>query len=194
MRISLTGLVLFVAVTASAGGQAVRATVAPTSRLWIEGTSNVHDWKCNAATIDAKIDIDEAGLAAASTKLVRKASIRIPVADLKCGNGKMDDNLRKALSAGTHPDITYTLSTVEAQPGESKDEFILHTVGALVIMGTEKSVTMDLIATRLADGTIKATGTMPVTMTAYGVKPPKAMFGTIKTGDKVKVLVELVVK
>lgn len=192
MRIPLSGLILIVAAV-GAGAQSTRASVGPASKLWIEGTSNIHDWKCEASTFEAIIDIDAAGITAAPSRLVKKVSVKIPVKDLKCGKGKMDDNLRKALNANVHPDIKYTLSSIQVTPGEAKDAFIFSAVGVLFVAGTENSVTMDIAATRLADGTIKATGTLPVKMTAYGVKPPKAMFGTIKTGDEVKVRFDLVV-
>lgn len=192
MRIPLSGLIL-IAAAIGAGAQSTRASVGPASKLWIEGTSNIHDWKCEASTFEAIIDIDAAGLTAAPSKLVKKVSVKIPVKDLSCGKGKMDENLRKALNSDAHPDIKYTLSSIQVTPGEAKDAFILNAVGVLLINGTENSVTMDITAARLPDGTIKATGTLPVKMTAYGVKPPKAMLGTIKTGDEVKIRFDLVV-
>ena len=71
--------------------------------------------------------------------------------------------------------------------------FTIRAAGTLKIAGAENPVTMDVVATRLPDGTIKAVGTVPIKMTAFGVKPPSAMFGTIKTGDEVKVKFELTV-
>ncbi len=50
---------------------------------------------------------------------------------------------------------------------------------------------MDVVATRLPDGTVKATGMVPIKMTDYGIKPPTAIFGRLKTGDEVKVNFEL---
>lgn len=193
MRIPLTGLALIVAAAVGAGAQTTRAAVAPASKLWIEGTSNVHDWKCEAAPFDATIEVDAAGLTAAPARLVKSVAVKVPVRNLKCGHGKMDENVRKALKADKNPEISYILSTVEALPGQGKDDFILRTVGTLTLAGAENKINMDVNATRLADGTIKATGTVPVKMTAFAVKPPTAMLGAIKCGDEVKVRFELVV-
>ena len=193
MRIPLTGLALIVVAAAGAGAQTTRAAVAPASKLWIEGTSNVHDWKCEAAPFDANIEIDAAGLTAAPAKLVKGVSLKLATKNLKCGHGKMDENVQKALKADKNPEISYTLSTVEALPGQGKDDFILRTVGTLTLAGAESKINMDVNATRLADGTIKATGTVPVKMTAFAVKPPTAMLGAIKCGDEVKVKFELMV-
>jgi polyisoprenoid-binding protein YceI len=187
------GLALVVA-AATAGAQATtRIPVASTSKLWIEGTSNVHNWKCDATTFDAAIDIDgvAAQFTATAPKMLKKVSVKVPVKSLKCGHDKMNDNLYKALKADDNGEITYVMASLEALPAETKDDFTVRTVGTLKIAGAENQVTMDVLATRLADGTLKAIGTVPVKMTAFGVKPPTAMFGAIKAGDEVQVKFEL---
>ena len=193
MRIPLAGLVLAVAAAMNANAQTARATLAPASKVWIEGTSNVHDWKSEATQIDAEIELDAAGLAAAPGKMLKQVRVTIPVKALKSGHGKMDENLQKALKADKNPDIVYKLTSVEAIEGETKDAFTLRAAGTLSVAGVENAVTMDIAATRLADGTVKATGTVPLKMTAFAVKPPTAMLGTIRCGDEVKVKFEMVV-
>ncbi len=186
------GLAL-IAATSVAGAQATtRIAVAPTSKLWIEGTSNVHDWKCTATSVDAAIDIDALAtqLATASPKMLKKISVKVPVKAIKCGHDKMDDNLQKALKVEQAAEISYSLATFEVVPGEGKDDFTLRTVGKLNLAGKESDVTMDIDATRLPDGSIKAVGTVPLKMTTYGVKPPTALFGAIKAADDVKVKFE----
>jgi len=43
----------------------------------------------------------------------------------------------------------------------------------------------------MPDGTVIAKGSVPIKMTDYGIKPPTALFGRLKTGDDVKVNFEL---
>lgn len=193
MRIPLIGIALIAGAAMNANAQAARATLAPASKVWIEGTSNVHDWKAEATKIDAVIEIDPAGLSAPAGQLVRKVSLTIPVSGLKSGHGKMDENMQKALKADKNPEIRYTLNSVEALEGGTKDAFTLRAVGTLALAGAENAITLDIVAARQADGTIKATGTVPVKMTAFQVKPPTAMLGAIKCGDEVKVKFDLVV-
>ena len=188
------GLAMVVAAVSVAGAQApARVALSPASRIWIEGTSNVHDWKAEAAKIDAQIEIDETGLTAPPAKLVRSVTLTIPVKELKSGKGGMDGNIQKALKADKNPDIVYKLTTIEALPSDNKDAFTLKASGTLSLAGAESPVTTDIAVTRLADGTLKATGTVPVKMTAFAVKPPTAMLGAIKCGDDVKVKFDLVV-
>jgi hypothetical protein len=57
----LTSLALtaLFAIAGSASAQSVRLAVAPESKLWIEGGSNLHGWSCKASSIDAMIDVDD---------------------------------------------------------------------------------------------------------------------------------------
>ena len=189
MRIPLIGIALVAGAAMTANAQS-RATLGAASKLWIEGTSNVHDWKAEASVINAEIELDPT---AAAGKLVKSVNVVIPVKSLKSGHDKMDDNMRKALKAEQNPEIRYNLSSIEAVPGESKEAFTLKASGTLSIAGAQNAITMEIAATRLADGTIKGTGVVPVKMTAFGIKPPTAMLGAIRCGDEVKVKFDLVV-
>jgi polyisoprenoid-binding protein YceI len=197
IAVALTTL-LALATTAAAQTPAgtARVAVAPESKLWIDGTSNLHSWSCKAEKLEANIDFDAAAvaqLAAAPPKALRKVDVKVPVKSLKCGHGAMDNNLYKALNADATPDIAYIMASFEAAPGEAKDTFTLKTVGTLTIAGKENKLTMDVTATRMPDGTLKAVGMVPIKMTDYGITPPTAIFGRLKTGDEVKVNFELTV-
>lgn len=194
-KTSFAGVALITLAAAAAGAQeTARVAVSPESKLWIEGTSNLHGWSCKATTLDAAVELDAAAVAQVTTappKALKKVQVKVPVKSIKCGHGGMDDNLYKALKADETPDISYIMATFEAAPGEAKDSFTLHTVGTLTIAGKENKVAMDVVATRLSDGTVKATGMVPIKMTDFGIKPPTAIFGRLKTGDEVKVNFEL---
>ncbi len=174
---------------AAGAAQTARVPVSADSKLWIEGTSNLHGWSCKAEKFDAAIELDAAAvadLATATPKVLKRVEVKVPVKALKCGHGGMDDNLYKALKADETPEISYILATFDAAAGEG-DGFTLKTNGTLAIAGKENKLTMDVVAMRLPDGTVKATGMVPIKMTDFGIKPPTAMFGTLRTGDEVKV-------
>jgi len=179
-------------IAGSASAQSVRLAVAPESKLWIEGGSNLHGWSCKASSIDATIDVDEAFLKSTSPTLLKKVEVKVPVRNLKCGHGGMDNNLYKALKANDSPEISYILGTFDVIPGAS-DSFTVKSVGTLKIAGAEKTVNMDVTASKLADGSIRADGELPLLMTDFGVKPPTAMLGTLRTDNKVTVKFSLLV-
>lgn len=191
----VTGLALgaLFATTGALQAQSVRLVAAPESKLLVEGGSNLHDWHCQANAIDAQIEADEAILKSAPAPAnLKKVSVKVPVRSIKCGSGKMEDNLYKALKADDAPQISYILGTFDVQPGAG-DSYTLKTVGSLSIAGTEKSVNMDVTTKRLPDGTLRAEGELPLLMTDFGVKPPTALLGTLRTNNEVKVKFELVV-
>lgn len=200
MKSTIRFATVALALMASAAGaqstaNTARVNVGSDSKLWIDGTSNLHDWNCKADKIDAVIDMDAAAAAkmdVAAPKAVKKVEVRIPVKSLHCNHGGMDGNVYKALKADEAPEISYILATLEAVPGEN-DSITLKTVGTLTIAGKENKVSMDVETTRLPDGTLKAKGLLPVKMTDYGIQPPTAIFGRLKTGDEVKVGFELTV-
>src|SRR5689334_23274956 len=76
-QIVLTSLI-FVAITGSLlpaqslrrsglGVMPLRLSVRPDSRLWLEGSSNVRDWRCDATSLDASIDLDDAAYEGAAS-------------------------------------------------------------------------------------------------------------------------------
>ena len=185
-------LTALLTIAGSASAQSIRLAVAPESKLWIEGGSNLHDWSCKASSIDATIEVDEAFLKSTSPTLLKKVQVKVPVRNLKCGHGGMDNNLYKALKADDVADISYILGTFDVIPSAA-DSFTVKSVGTLQIAGAEKTVNMDITASKLTDGSIRANGELPLLMTDFGVKPPTAMFGTLRTDNKVTVKFSLLV-
>jgi polyisoprenoid-binding protein YceI len=195
LTLSTLALLALIATAARAQGTA-RIPVAPESKIWIDGTSNLHDWSCKATNLEADVELDAAAaaqVAAAVPKALKKVDVKIPVKSLHCNHGGMDGNVYKALKAEDEPEISYIMATFEATPAEAKDTFTLKTVGTLTVAGKQNKIEMDVVATRLADGTVTAKGVVPIKMTDYGIKPPTALFGRLKTGDEVKVNFELTI-
>jgi polyisoprenoid-binding protein YceI len=195
MKKLVTGLALTALFGAGsvATAQSVRLAVGPESKLWIEGGSNLHDWSCMASAIDAQVEADEAILKTTPVPaLLKKVSVKVPVRNLKCGNGRMDDNLYKALKADDAPQISYILGTFEVVP-DSGSSYTLKTVGSLTIAGTERTVDMNVVTKRLDDGSLRADGELALKMTDFGVKPPTALLGTLRTHDDVTVKFQLLV-
>ena len=93
---------------------------------------------------------------------------------------------QNALKSKANPDIRYEMATAELTK-TTGDSFIVRTTGKFTIAGASRPVTMDVTATRVSDNRYMLTGEAPITMSDYGIKPPTAMLGTIKTGPAVKV-------
>jgi polyisoprenoid-binding protein YceI len=95
----------------------------------------------------------------------------------------MNSNLRKA--TGTAP-IVYALTS--ATMGAARNgTFPINVRGQLTMHGTTRSVPITAQAKSLGGKRFQVTGSVPVTMSQYGIDPPRAMMGTMRTGDQTTV-------
>ncbi len=190
-------LFAFSATTLSAQpGDTVHVDVRAGSRVWIEGSSNVHDWTCRARTFQARVDLAPGASPSPSSTLadiVQRVVVTVQVRDLECGNRKMERDLYHALKADDPSSPATILAVMTAIPGVSKQPATLETAGTLGVAGVERAVHVDIAMERLADGTVKARGSLPLLMTDFGVTPPTGLFGLIKSRNEVVVKFELII-
>lgn len=173
------------ACTAAAASAQTRLASQPGTKVTVDGNSNVHGWSCSTDSVELTVTADAAPAKARPT--FERAHVRISVAALECGENTMNKNLRKALLADANPAIVFKSTAIEAAAGADADHFKVIAAGTLNIAGTEKPVSMEITTTRLANGTLKATGTVPLLMSDFGIKPPTALLGTLRTKDQITV-------
>ena len=164
------------------------------SRLWVEGTSNVRGFSCTAKGIDAEIPAQAGAVSAliAGEKAVDGVVVRIPAGQIDCGNGTMNDHMYKAIKAKANPTIELRVTSYEMKRGGDGITGTLD--GTLTIGGTTRQVTIPAIGKSTEAGTLQVTGTYPVKMTEYGLKPPTLMLGTMKVDELVRVNFNLLLK
>jgi hypothetical protein len=80
----------------------------PSSRLWVEGTSNVRDFICTAGSLTVNVESNgDAGLArrvAAGEKAITAVDVNVPAHSLDCANNKkMTEHMLKAIKADENP-------------------------------------------------------------------------------------------
>lgn len=187
-------LALTAALTASIGVQVTAQTkmsLQPDSKVTLAGSSNVHDWSCSSAAFQATIELDSNYRTRPLTdlpKLITKVVVNIPVTSLKCGHGKMDDNMYKALRAEEFPEIRFELSTYEmTKELTTQDSFAARAVGELSVAGKTNRVEIPITALRKAGGSMRGEGTLKMLMTDFGIKPPIALLGTLRTKNEIEV-------
>src|ERR1051325_2157948 len=72
--------------TTTAAQETARVSVAPESKLWIDGTSNLHGWTCRAEKLEASVDLDKAvaaQLSVAPPKSLKRVEVKGPGKSLK---------------------------------------------------------------------------------------------------------------
>ena len=138
------------------------------TEILVEGTSNIHDWDM---TSDKAV-----GTVLSENGAISKISIEIPVKSLKSGKSGMDKNAYKALNEDDYPTIKFNSTDVNSSK----------ITGNLIINGKSKKISIP-VKTKKSGQKIEITGKYKVNMTNYGVEPPTALMGTIKTGEEVTV-------
>lgn len=178
---------------------AIASTDAPlalsSAKVTIDGTTNLHPYSASTATVRvtrAHVSPVPAGAEfwdnALKPGVVDVFEIAIPAASLSSPKEGVDKNMHKALKTEQYPDITFRLVRFEAKdnvPGTRR------AVGVLTIAGAEREVALD-ITTKRTGGTLSVHGSLDLLMTDYGITPPKAMLGMLKTDPKVTVTFDTV--
>lgn len=181
-----TAVLAFLA-TAPAPARAQAPLSINKATVTIAGTSNVHDYTASTSTVRVVKAQVTAGTTGSGfwSAVVRPGTLEafevaIPVKTLHSTRDGLDSNMHKALNLKAHPEIVYRLKGLEAKSGG------LRALGTLKIAGVEKDVAFDLTATE-AEGGLVVKGAIDLLMTDFGIAPPKAMLGMLKTDPKVTV-------
>jgi polyisoprenoid-binding protein YceI len=187
------------AITIYVAGGALGAAQTPlaidSARITISGTSNIHAYTASTTTVRVTralvagaLDGPDVWTTALKPGVVEAIEIAIPAETLTSPKGELDKNMYKALQVKEHPDIVFRPLRFEPRAGEAG---AVRGVGVLKIAGVEREVALD-ITTERKDATLTVRGQLKLLMTDYGIKPPTAMLGMLKTDPKVTVTFETV--
>ena len=192
---TLTCAVIFALAAMFPGRAAAQDASSPltlaSAKVALAGTSNIHEF--TAATTEVRVTrvalasgVSGPGLLAAvlNPGAVEAFEIAIRTASLSSPKEGIDKNMHKALKAAEFKDITFRLLRLEAKPG-------LRAIGMLKIAGVEREIAIDL-KTSSTPAALTITGEVPLLMTDYGIAPPKAMLGMLKTDPKITVTFDVV--
>jgi hypothetical protein len=174
-----------------ANGSIVRFYALPGSKVRIEGTSSLHPWEVNGSIIGGSVD--QWGPAWAD---VRKAAARIPIRTLKSYQKAMDEVLQATMEMSRFPNIDYELIKLEWKSTPKMDQIEYEATGSLTIHGITVTNTMPVTFVNVDNlAKLKISGTTPLKMTDFGIKPVDVNLGIghITTGDDVTVSFEWLV-
>ena len=191
-RLSVASVVTAFLVAGSASAQDSPVVVS-SAKVTLSGTSSVLDWSAatdQARTRSVKVTKDLPGgdyfwVGVIQPGAVESFEVVVPVADLKSDRENFSADMHAALKADTHPNIVFTLTRMEKRPGGAK------AIGMLDVAGVQREITLDLF-TSLRDGKLLVKGTLDLLMTDFGITPPVAMMGLLKTDPKVTIRFETV--
>lgn len=176
-------LIILLAYSVLAAGMALHISVwsINKSSIKIEGTSSLHDWEMKVGSVQSvqQIEIN------ANELLIHFVDLNIPVKSITSDNSIMDSKTFDALKGKQYPLIKFTSaqSKLALEKGAFKGEII----GMLEIAGKKRQVEIPISGVIKSNSMLEVKGDYRIDMTQYGVDPPTAMFGTLKTGKEVLV-------
>jgi len=165
------------------------------AKVTIEGTSNVHDWTATSTTVRvarAQIATNAKGDgfwdAIVKPGVIESFEVVIPVATLTSPRSGLDKNMYKALKSDQHKEITFRLKALT--PKAAAGAFTA--AGVLRVAGVERDVTLDITLGRSGQHLI-VRGSTDLLMTDFGIDPPRALLGTVRSSPHVTITFETVV-
>ena len=179
-----------------AAGTIATGTHAPlavtSARVTLDGTSNIHPF--TASTTSVRVIAMDVGGTPPGDLLdyvlqpggLTAFEVAIATTSLSSPRDGVDKNMHKALKASEFADIRFKLGAIT--PGVAG---AYRAVGRLTIAGVEKEVTLNVQARRNSSA-LTVTAATDLLMTDYGITPPKALMGMLKTDPKVQIRIELV--
>lgn len=188
-RISVSTTMLFV-LTATTSFTLTNGNISTKFRssnldLSISGTSSLHDWEMKSKQGKCEV-VFELGENDKITS-VSGLNFSLDATTIKSEYTMMDNNTYKALKTKTNKNISFVLASGTVIQSDASS-YLVKVTGNLTIAG--KTQKIDLAATAKYNGADKSftiNGSKKLKMTDYGVDPPTAMFGTIKTGNDITI-------
>lgn len=179
MRTTLITLIVGL-LAISASGQTYELTKFDMS---VSGTSTLHDWTSEVTKVygEAEVAWSDGQLAS-----IDKLALRIPAEGIVSTKGRiMDNKTYDALKSEEHPNIRFQLQQANVQFAQGN--YDIQATGWLTVAGERKSIRLTAKAQPIAGGALTFTGAYTLKMTDYGMEPPTALMGSIKTGDEVTI-------
>lgn len=187
------------------------------SRIWLDCSTNVHLFTCHAKQFDGwgshtlagssgdpGAGTAHTGSGATNTAMQTtlrpydiEVYVRIPVEKLDTGNPVQNKDLRNALDARRHPEITYRLydgEFGERRADEEAEWYVYHTRGELRISGEAVPIEMPVHARRMDENRIRIKGSKTLNMNDFDVEPPVVFMGLVRVHEEIIVNFDLLVE
>jgi hypothetical protein len=156
------------------------------SKLVIKGTSSVHNWEINVSEFNC-----DASLLNNENQVVKISDVNFVclVKNVKSDNKTMNNKTFEALKGDKFPQIKFisseslTASTVGAASNVK---------GKITIAGKTNDAILQIQVVAENQNQINVKGETRLKMSDYGIDPPVAMMGVLKTGNEVVITYDFV--
>jgi polyisoprenoid-binding protein YceI len=159
----------------------------PGSTAVVKGTSNLHDWDMELKNFTSSFQLSQEGM---KVKSISDMKFSCKVKDIRSESSIMDKKAWDALRNDKQPEITFTGASISGLAAEN-GKFSGTANGKLSIAGQSHDVSIPFRGSFSDERTVNIDATADLTMSSFGISPPTAIMGTLKTGDKVSVTLKI---
>lgn len=172
----------------------VYASTVHAGSVVVNGTSTLHNWSIKTTHLVGSVSafLPPATAVAKTSASLNAINLTISVDTLKSTEGGgMDSNVYGALHHRKNPLITYALvkAVLKKKPGIGHAAYTFATSGKLTVAGKTRTVKLLVIARPATSGRLVISTHVKLKMTDFGISPPTAMLGFIKSGNTVSIKV-----
>ena len=151
------------------------------SSIEVSGTSNLHDWEMNVNDFRGSLSLEKQE----DDINILRLFFRAKTESIESDKNLMNKKAKEALKAEEHSNITFRFSRIKNINKSAND--ISGTIeGSLTIAGKTNTINLSFSG-EFSNNQLHVEDTYILNMKDYNVEPPKAMMGSIKTDEKVKV-------
>ena len=150
-------------------------------KVGITGTSTLHDWTVTCSSVEnvpASLNFEAPGT-------IEEFGFKVLVDSMDGGRGSsMNTKIYEAFQSSANPYVEFQQNQPATLEKAEAGTYAITSKGTLSMAGSEKPVTVKCTGS-IENGLLTISGTNEILMSEYGMTPPSAMFGQIKTNDKV---------
>lgn len=170
----------------TAYSQSTYQLVSAQSSIKITGTSNLHDWEMNLKKMEASF---QASSEQSLIKSIQGVNFKCRSTDLLSESSIMNDKAHDALKAKPYPEISFSNTIVEKWTIQNDKGKGLIT-GDLRLAGKTRRISIPFEGS-ITNNSLQVNGTCKLLMSDFGISPPSAMLGALKTGNEVTIAFKL---
>lgn len=150
------------------------------SSIKIIGNSTIHEWTSVVEEYDISGQVKEGSIS--------DLKVAVSTPGIKSGKGIMDNKTYTALRADDYPTIHLTAPNLNV--AESK----IQGTGTLTVADQSRTISILGDVKSLNANQSAVSGELTLLMSDFGITPPTAMFGSLKTSDTVRVQFNIVLE
>jgi hypothetical protein len=153
------------------------------STLKVLGTSSLHDWEMTVNDYSGFVTVKSAF---GNIDAISDGRFSCKAVSILSKEKLMDKKAHEALKADKNPEIVFTTTSVQLS-AKTAAGFSGEITGNMSIAGKTNVVKIPFTGKLIGSDKMEVKGIFPLKESDFGMTPPTALMGALKTGDDIKI-------